>query len=105
MHVCGELVSADLDQTKIPIQKITLPGEAFPLQLCDNRCVTHLTQIPAVIASKPVHTFVRRFLCACKNNTSQLHENGTLHFIRLNLLFFDILFVLESVHGAYLLNS
>lgn len=44
-------------------------------------------------------------LCACKNNTSQLHKNGTLHFIRLNLHVFDILFVLESVHGAYLLNS
>lgn len=86
-------------------QKVTLPGKDFPLQLCDSKCVTHLTQINAVITHKQVQTLLRRrCVHACKNNTSQLHKNGMLLFIRLDL-FFDILFVLEPVNVAYLLNS
>lgn len=108
MHICRWLDRQSLVQLQFKIQlsqKGTLPGKDFPLQLCDNKCVTQLTQINAVITHKQVQTLLRRrCVHACKNNTSQLHKNGMLLFIRLDL-FFDILFVLESVNVAYLLNS
>lgn len=94
MHVFGELISADLGQTKIPIQKITLPGEAFPLQLCDNRCVTHLTQIPAVIASKPVQTFVRRRCVCVRVITIRASCIKMVHCISLDLISFSLIFYL-----------